>query len=109
MNGAVLIGPGDRCPPDHLDVRRLVGIVADEDVRHAKYWCSLGSQCSLIPTWSIGSKYPGYDYERANQGQYTYQDYSKPSGKAPVIYRGDEPPLLSWRRKDGGSVSFSKG
>ena len=41
MDGAVLIGPGDSCSPDHLDVRRLVGIVVDGDVCDADRRCRL--------------------------------------------------------------------
>ena len=74
MDSSILVGPGDGRSPNSLDVCWLVGIDVDEDVRHAKDWCSPGSQCLLIPAWSIGSEYPGYAYERANQHKYTYQD-----------------------------------
>jgi hypothetical protein len=34
--------------------------------------------------------------------------YRKPSGKAPVIHPGDEPPFLSRRRGGGMKLAFEK-
>ncbi len=34
--------------------------------------------------------------------------YRKPSGKAPVIHPGDEPPFLSGQREGGMELAFEK-